>query len=202
MKSSQPPPAFAECHGLPPVGERGCPPKPWRRRAGASAGSAVPQVPRAPTRGAPQARSFKKLLVANRSEIAIRIFRAATELGLRTVGIYAQEDRLSVHRFKADEAYALGKGKSPVGAYLDIPGIVALAKETKRIVTVEEHQVKGGMGSAVAEVLAQNYPVPMEFLGVQDKFGQSGTPEELVEHYGMGTDAIKEAVRKVLKRKI
>ena len=71
----------------------------------------------------------KKLLVANRSEIAIRVFRAATELGLRTVAIYAQEDRLSIHRFKADEAYLIGEGKGPVGAYLDIPGIVALAKE-------------------------------------------------------------------------
>src|SRR3954467_14125880 len=71
----------------------------------------------------------RKLLVANRSEIAIRVFRAATELGLRTVAIYAQEDRLSMHRFKADEAYLIGKGKGPVAAYLDIEGIVALAKE-------------------------------------------------------------------------
>jgi pyruvate carboxylase len=71
----------------------------------------------------------RKLLVANRSEIAIRVFRAATELGLRTVAIYAQEDRLAIHRFKADEAYVVGEGKGPVGAYLDIPGIVALAKE-------------------------------------------------------------------------
>ena len=58
------------------------------------------------------------------------------------------------------------------------------------------------MGSAVAEVLAQNSPVPMELIGVQDKFGQSGTPDELVEHYGMGKNAIKEAVKKVLSRKI
>jgi pyruvate carboxylase len=71
----------------------------------------------------------KKLLVANRSEIAIRIMRAATELGLRTVAIYAEEDRFSMHRFKADEAYRVGVGKGPVGAYLDIEGIVALAKE-------------------------------------------------------------------------
>src|SRR6202012_2244232 len=77
----------------------------------------------------PPAPRIKKLLVANRSEIAIRVLRAATELGLRTVAIYAQEDRLSVHRFKADEAYLVGQGKGPVGAYLDIPGIVALAKE-------------------------------------------------------------------------
>jgi pyruvate carboxylase len=71
----------------------------------------------------------KKLLVANRSEIAIRVFRAATELGFRTVAIYAAEDRLAIHRFKADEAYVVGEGKGPVGAYLDIPGIIALAKE-------------------------------------------------------------------------
>jgi len=70
-----------------------------------------------------------KLLVANRSEIAIRVMRAATELGLRTVAIYAPEDRFATHRFKADEAYELDKTKGPVGAYLDIPGIVALAKE-------------------------------------------------------------------------
>ena len=68
-------------------------------------------------------------MVVNRGEIAIRVFRAATELGLRTVAIYAEEDRFSRHRFKADEAYQLRKEKGPVGAYLDIEGIVRLAKE-------------------------------------------------------------------------
>jgi pyruvate carboxylase len=72
---------------------------------------------------------IRKLLAANRSEIAIRIFRAANELGLRTVAVYSQEDRLALHRFKADEAYQIGAGKGPVEAYLDIPGIVALARE-------------------------------------------------------------------------
>ncbi|MDB6172517.1 MAG: pyruvate carboxylase [Chthoniobacteraceae bacterium] len=71
----------------------------------------------------------KKLLVANRSEIAIRVMRAATELGLRTVSIYAEEDRFSMHRLKADEAYRVGEGKGPVGAYLDIEGIIAVALE-------------------------------------------------------------------------
>src|SRR5215813_5884790 len=71
---------------------------------------------------------IQKLLAANRSEIAIRIFRAANELGLRTVAIYSKEDRLALHRFKADEAYQVGDGKGPVEAYLDIAGIVALAK--------------------------------------------------------------------------
>ena len=73
---------------------------------------------------------FTKLLAANRAEIAVRIFRAATDLGLRTVAIYAQEDRFSIHRFKADESYLVGQGKGPVAAYLDIEGIVALAKQT------------------------------------------------------------------------
>ncbi|MEO0413557.1 MAG: pyruvate carboxylase [Verrucomicrobiota bacterium] len=71
----------------------------------------------------------KKLMVVNRGEIAIRVFRAATELGLRTVAIYAEEDRFSRHRFKADEAYLLRKEKGPVGAYLDIEGIIAIAKD-------------------------------------------------------------------------
>ncbi|QTD54428.1 pyruvate carboxylase [Sulfidibacter corallicola] len=74
-------------------------------------------------------RPFKKVLVANRSEIAIRIFRACTELGIQTVAIYADEDRLSLHRYKADEAYLIGKSKSAVDAYLDIEGIVNLALE-------------------------------------------------------------------------
>jgi len=74
---------------------------------------------------------MKKLLVANRSEIAVRIFRSASELNLRTVAIYAEEDRFGVHRFKADEAYLIGKGKGPVAAYLDIESIISLAKEKK-----------------------------------------------------------------------
>jgi pyruvate carboxylase len=72
---------------------------------------------------------MKKLLALNRGEIAIRILRAATELGLRTVAVYSQEDRLSLHRFKADEAYLIGQGKGPVQAYLDVDSIVALAAE-------------------------------------------------------------------------
>lgn len=74
-------------------------------------------------------RKFKKLLVANRSEIAIRVCRAAHELSIRTVAIYSHEDRFALHRFKADEAYLIGKGKEPVRAYLDIEGIIQLAKD-------------------------------------------------------------------------
>src|SRR6202048_3909893 len=72
---------------------------------------------------------MKKLLALNRGEIAIRILRAANELKLRTVAVYSTGDRLSLHRFKADEAYLIGEGMGPVQAYLDVNGIVALARE-------------------------------------------------------------------------
>ena len=85
---------------------------------------------------------------------------------------------------------------------IDKDEIIKLAKETKALVTVEEHQIMGGLGGVVSEILAQNYPVPIEFIGVKDLFGQSGKPDELLEHYGMGKEAIKDAIRKVLKRKI
>ena len=73
-------------------------------------------------------KTFKKLLVANRSEIAIRVFRSAHELGIKTVAIYSHEDRFALHRFKADEAYQIGKPGEPIRAYLDIDGIIDIAK--------------------------------------------------------------------------
>jgi pyruvate carboxylase len=72
---------------------------------------------------------FKKILIANRGEIAIRVMRAANELGKRTVAVYAEEDKLSLHRFKADEAYQIGEGLGPVAAYLSIPEIIRVARE-------------------------------------------------------------------------
>ena len=73
-------------------------------------------------------RTFKKVLAANRGEIAIRIFRACYDLGLHTVAMYSNEDTYSLFRTKADEAYLIGENESPLGAYLDIPGIIDLAK--------------------------------------------------------------------------
>ena len=84
---------------------------------------------------------------------------------------------------------------------LDSDIIIKAAKETGAIVSVEEHQINGGFGSAVAEVLAKNHPVPQEFIGVNDRFGESGEPLELVEKFGMGVKDIKEAVIRVIKRK-
>lgn len=84
---------------------------------------------------------------------------------------------------------------------LDEDAILSFAKNTKAFVSVEDHQVMGGLGGAIAEFLAKNIPTPMEFVGLQDTFAESGSPKELVEKYGMGKDSIKEAVRKVIKRK-
>lgn len=81
---------------------------------------------------------------------------------------------------------------------LDTKAVIALAEKTGAIATVEEHQVAGGMGSAVAECLAENFPVPMKFIGVHDQFGQSGTPEELIAHYGMDEQSIIKAVKSLL----
>ena len=84
---------------------------------------------------------------------------------------------------------------------MDVTTIMKAARDCGAIVTVEEHQVMGGMGSAVAEVLAKHYPVAIEMIGMQDTFGESGQPEELLEKYGMSVSKIKEAVRKVISRK-
>jgi len=84
---------------------------------------------------------------------------------------------------------------------IDRKTIAAAAKKCGAVVTVEEHQINAGAGSAVIEVLAEEYPVPVERVGMPDTFGESGAPEELIEKYGMGKDSIIEAVKKVIKRK-
>ena len=71
---------------------------------------------------------FQKILIANRGEIAIRIMRACNEMGKKTVGVFAEEDKLGLHRFKADEAYRIGEGMGPVAAYLSIDEIIRVAK--------------------------------------------------------------------------
>lgn len=81
---------------------------------------------------------------------------------------------------------------------LDEKAIIDLAKEVKGLITVEEHQKAGGMGSAVAELLAQKYPTKIEFIGIDNQFGQSGTSEELLRHYKLDKGAIKKAVEKII----
>ncbi len=84
---------------------------------------------------------------------------------------------------------------------IDVNAIVKAAKETGAIVTAEEHNVIGGLGSAVSEVVVQNTPVPVEFVGVQDIFGESGTPDALMEKYGLTATAIVEAAKRAIQRK-
>ena len=84
---------------------------------------------------------------------------------------------------------------------IDEKTIVEAAKKCGAVVTVEEHNIVGGLGGAVSEVLAKNCPVPMEFVGMNDCFGESGLPEELIEKYAMGAKSIKKAVEKAIKRR-
>lgn len=84
---------------------------------------------------------------------------------------------------------------------MDEGAVIEAAKRCGAVVTIEEHQVSGGMGSAVAEILSQNVPTPQEFIGVHDRFGQSGEPLQLIEEYGMGVDSIIEAAKKAKSRK-
>lgn len=84
---------------------------------------------------------------------------------------------------------------------LDEEGLMRFTGHTKAVVTVEDHQVMGGMGSAIAEVLAKTNPLPVEFIGLQNTFAESGAPKEILEKYGMDVKAIKAAVKKVIGRK-
>ena len=85
---------------------------------------------------------------------------------------------------------------------LDTDAVIKLAKKTGAVVTVEEHQIAGGLGSAIAETLSAVCAVPIEFVGVHDQFGQSGEPKQLIEYYGMGVSAIVEKIRRAKKRRL
>lgn len=106
----------------------------------------------------------------------------------------------------AKELDAEGIGSAVLNCHtlkpLDEKKIIELAKKYKAVVTVEEHQIIGGLGGAVAECLAKYYPAPIEFIGMKDVYGESGKPEELIHKYGMGVADIKMAVKNVIKRKI
>jgi transketolase len=82
---------------------------------------------------------------------------------------------------------------------LDEHNIVAAARKTGKVLTIEEHQIMGGFGSAIAELLSETYPVPIKRLGLDDEFGQSGDPEELLEHYGLGASSIRHVAERLVK---
>ena len=106
---------------------------------------------------------------------------AARDLGHEKIGVYV----VNCHTVKP----------------LDETKIIELAKKTGAVVTVEEHQIAGGLGGAVAELLARHAPTPVEFIGMKNTFGESGPPNELIQKYGMGAGDIKAAAHRVLKRK-
>jgi len=120
------------------------------------------------------------------------------------VTIFACGTMVSRALFAAEELEKEGFGSVVINIHtikpIDSKTIITYAKKTKCVVTAEEHQIAGGLGSAVAEVLAQNFPVPQEFVGIKDVFGESGKPNELFEKHGLGVKDIKEAVKEVVVR--
>lgn len=133
-----------------------------------------------------------------KAAVFFRPERGAPEVGIIATGALIYKALVAALRLEESGVRVSVLNLSTVKP-IDEAAVVALAKETGALVTAEEHQIAGGMGSAVAEVLARRFPVPIEFIGVKDRFGQSGKPEELLEHYGMSVSHIKEAVRKVLR---
>ena len=139
------------------------------------------------------AKQFKKIMAANRGEIAIRIFRACTELGISTVAIYSEQDRLSLHRYKADEAYLVGKGKGPIDAYLGIDEIIDLARKKD----VDAIHPGYGFPSENAEFSAACERAGIAFIGptpeVQKRLGDKVSGRQVAIEAGVpivpGTEA-------------
>lgn len=129
-----------------------------------------------------------------------QVFRDGTDVAIIACGILVYNALIAAQELAGEGINCLVINNHTVKP-MDEPAIVEAARRCGAVVTVEEHQVHAGMGSRVAEILAQRNPVPIEFVGVQDQFGQSGDPAELIEHYGMGTTSIKEAVRRARNRK-
>ena len=129
------------------------------------------------------------------------IFREGTDVAIIACGPLTHSALRAAEEL-AKEGLDVMVVNSPTIKPLDEKAIVAAAKKCGAIVTVEEHQITGGLGGAVAECLARKRPTPQEFIGVPNVFGESGTPLELIEHFGMGVTHIKAAAKRALKRKV
>ena len=129
-----------------------------------------------------------------------QIFREGRDVAIISAGMLVYNALLAAEELSKEGIEAMVIN-SPSLKPFDVETVMEAAKKTGAVVSVEEHQIVGGLGSAVAETLAQRYPVPQEFVGVNDRFGESGEPDELLEAFGMGVGSIVEAVKKVISRK-
>jgi transketolase len=130
-----------------------------------------------------------------------QILREGDDVAIIACGILVYNALIAADRLSAQHGIECRVVNNHTVKPMDEAAIVDAARTCGAIVTVEEHQRQAGMGSRVAEILAQHHPVPIEFIGVDDRFGQSGDPMELIEYYGMGADAIVEAARRAYERK-
>jgi transketolase len=130
-----------------------------------------------------------------------QLLREGNDVAIIACGILVYNALVAADRLSAQHGIECRVVNNHTVKPMDEAAIVDAARTCSAIVTVEEHQRQAGMGSRVAEILAQHHPVPIEFIGVDDRFGQSGDPFELVEYYGMGADSIVEAARRAHLRK-
>jgi len=128
-------------------------------------------------------------------------FRSGDDVAIIACGILVYNALVAAERLAREDGIQCRVINNHTVKPMDEAAIVDAARACGTVVTVEEHQKHAGMGSRVAEILAQLHPAPIEFVGVEDRFGQSGDPFELVEHYGMGVAAIAEAARRAHQRK-
>lgn len=130
-----------------------------------------------------------------------QVFREGGDVAIVACGILVYNALMAADELAREDGIEARVVNNHTVKPMDTDAIVDAAKSCGAVVTVEEHQKHAGMGSRVAEILAQHRPVPIEFVGVEDRFGQSGDPVELIEYYGMGTASIKEAARRAYARK-
>jgi len=130
-----------------------------------------------------------------------QLFREGRDVAIVACGILVYNALIAADRLAREAGIECRVVNNHTVKPMDQTGVLDAARACGAIVTVEEHQQQAGMGSRVAEILAQHHPTPVEFVGVDDCFGQSGDPAELIEHYGMGVAAIEQAVRRAYRRK-
>jgi transketolase len=128
------------------------------------------------------------------------VLREGRDVTVIACGVMVSEALSAAEKLKAEGVFVKVVNMHTIKP-IDVSMIINSAKETGAIVTAEEHQMAGGLGSAVAEVVVQHCPCPIEIIGVKDSFGESGTPAQLMAHYGLKDIQIIEAIKKVIKRK-